>query len=360
MMDVAQIEPEKRPRGRPRKVVVQSRGERNAAWIERYCRVPEGKFAGRPIKLTDEQKRWLIRIYDSPTRMFILSMGRKNAKTAFSACLLLMHLCGPEYRPNSQLLSTAQSRDQAAVLFELAAKMVRLSVDLANVINVRDTAKELLCPELGTHYKALSAEVSTSFGKSPAFAVHDELGQVKGPRSLLYEAVETAFAAQEEPLSIVISTQAPTDADLLSVLIDDALTGTDPTIKVELYTAPLEMDPFTLDAIEAANPHLNVFMNRDEVMKTAADAKRMPSRESAYRNLVLNQRVESRNPFVSREVWLSCGGAHKRAARGRIAVYGGLDLASVSDLCALELLDAYEGAWNVASTFWLPAQGLAE
>jgi phage terminase large subunit-like protein len=123
-------------------------------------------------------------------------------------------LCGPRYRPNSQLYSAAQARDQAAILFELAAKIVRMSPDLAAVITIRDTRKELFCRELGTLYRALSAEASTAYGLSPAFVVHDELGQVKGPRSELYEALETASAAQESPLSLVISTQAPTDADL--------------------------------------------------------------------------------------------------------------------------------------------------
>ena len=180
---------------------------------------------GRPVKLTAHQREWLEAIYDSPTRMLILSMGRKNGKTAFSAFLLLLHLCGPEAKPNSQLFSAAQSRDQAAILFALAAKMVRMSPDLREYVVVRDTAKQLACPELGTLYRALSADASTAYGLSPVFVVHDELGQVKGPRSELYEALETAAAAQDEPLSIVISTQAPTDADLLSLLIDDALAG---------------------------------------------------------------------------------------------------------------------------------------
>lgn len=338
-----------------------TRGERYAVWIEKHCRVPEGKFAGRMVVLTKQQRRWLKQVYDSPTRTFILSMGRKNAKTAFSAFLLLLHLCGPASKVNSQLLSTAQSRDQAAVLFELAAKIVRLSIELSNVVTIRDGAKQLFCPARGTIYKALSAEVSTSFGKSPAFVVHDELGQVKGPRSLLYEAVETATAAQEEPLTIIISTQAPNDSDLLSVLIDDALSGADPTIKVALFTANLDVDPFSEKAIKQANPHFDDFMNKTEVRKQASDAKRMPSREAAYRNLVLNQRVESRAPFVSREVWRSCGLDPLRAPNTtRRKLWGGLDLASVSDLCALELLDFHEGAWNVESTFWLPAQGLAE
>src|SRR5262249_34053439 len=155
--------------------------------------------------------------------------------TSFAAFLLLLHLCGPEARHNSQLYSAAQSRDQAAILFSLAAKIVRMSPDLVQYVTIRDTAKHLLCHELGTHYRALSAEASTAYGLSPAFTVHDELGQVVGPKSELFEALETAAGAQEEPLSIIISTQAPNDADLLSVLIDDALAGNDSRVKVRLY-----------------------------------------------------------------------------------------------------------------------------
>ncbi|ARP89815.1 terminase [Bordetella genomosp. 9] len=332
-----------------------TRGERNIAWIEATCRIPEGRFVGKPVKLSSAQKRWIRAIYDTPTRTFILSMARKNAKTATAAFLLLLHLCGPEARPNSQLYSAAQSREQAAILFALAAKVVRMSPDLSEYVVIRDTAKQLFCPELGTLYRALSAEASTAYGLSPVFTVHDELGQVKGPRSELYEALETASAAQESPLSIIISTQAPTDADLLSLLIDDALTGADPRTKVVLHTAPLDADPFDEDTIRLANPHYDEFMNREEVRRQAADAKRMPSREAAYRNLILNQRVEASNPFISRTVWEE-NGEEPESLEGK-AVYGGLDLSSVSDLTALVLVSD-DG--DVHPTFWLPGEGLAE
>lgn len=312
-------------------------------------------MVGQRVNLTTKQKKWIKRIYDSPTRMFILSMARKNAKTALAAFLLLLHLCGPEARANSQLFSAAQSRDQAAILFALAAKVVRMSPDLAAVVHIRDTGKQLFCPELGTLYRALSADASTAYGLSPAFVVHDELGQVKGPRSELYDALETASAAQEQPLSIVISTQAPTDADLLSLLIDDGLTGADPRIKVELYSAPLDLDPFSQKAIKAANPHFDDFMNQEEVFRQASDAKRMPSREASYRNLILNQRVEARNPFISRAIWQE-NGADPQSLEGQ-EVFGGLDLSSVSDLTAL-LLTTHDG--DVHPTFWLPEEGLAE
>ena len=92
-----------------------SRGERNIRWIEGMCRIPDGKLVGKPVRLTDAQKGWIRQIYDTPTRTFILSMARKNAKTATSAFLLLLHLCGPEAKHNSQLYSAAQSRDQASI-----------------------------------------------------------------------------------------------------------------------------------------------------------------------------------------------------------------------------------------------------
>lgn len=338
--------------GTPRKL---SRGQRNIAWIEAHCRIPEGKFVGQSVRLTAKQKKWVRRIYDTPTRTFILSMARKNAKTALASFLLLLHLCGPEARPNSQLFSAAQSRDQAAILYALAAKVVRMSPPLSAVVEPKESTKMLICPELGTVYKALSADASTAYGLSPVFVVHDELGQVRGPRSELYEALETASAAQEQPLSIIISTQAPTDADLLSLLIDDALTGADPRAKVELYTAPIDADPFGVKAIKAANPHFDDFMNQEEVFRQAQDAKRMPSRESSYRNLILNQRVEAKNPFIARAIWQE-NGEMPGEIDGR-SVYAGLDLSSVSDLTALVLVTA-DG--DVHPTFWLPGDGLAE
>jgi hypothetical protein len=229
-------------------------GAQVCKWIEDFCRVPEGRLLPRPVELAPFQRRFICDVYDNPygTRHAFLSFGRKNGKTAIAAFLLLNHLCGKSFRQNSQLFSTAQSREQAAVIFQLAAKIVRLSPDLQKVVTIRDTAKELLCPEKGTRYRALSAEASTAYGLSPVFVVHDELGQVRGPRSELYEALETATGAQEDPLSVVISTQAPTDSDLLSILIDDAKAGHDRRTIISIHTAPMDEDPFARATIAKA------------------------------------------------------------------------------------------------------------
>jgi phage terminase large subunit-like protein len=294
---------------------------------------------------------------DAPDSLFLVGHGCvPTHNTAFSAMVILLHLCGPEARRNSSLYSSALSRDQAAILYHLAAKMVRLNEDLSGAVATRDTVKQLYCDGLGTLYTALSADASTNFGLSPVLIVHDELGQVKGPRHPLYEALETATAAQEDPLSIIISTQSPQDADLLAVLVDDALDGHDPRTKVFLYTADMDADPFDVDTIRQANPAFDEFMNQEEVLNMAKDAERMPSREAEYRNLILNQRVEASNPFVTRSVWLENGDAPGNLGR----VYGGLDLSTTSDLTALVLVSLVDDFWHVKPVFWLPGDGLAE
>jgi phage terminase large subunit-like protein len=211
-------------------------------FIQNHCPVPEGPLVGKPIRLAPFQINFIRATYDNPhgpTRRAILSTGRKNSKTTTCACLLLANLCGPPARdrPNSQLYSAAQSRDQASLIFSAAVKMVRMSPTLASAVRIHESAKALSCPELSTHYRALSAEADTAHGLSPQFVVHDELGRVRGPRYSLFEALETATAALEDPLSVVISTQAASDSDLLSVLIDDALTGLDPQTVIRLYAA---------------------------------------------------------------------------------------------------------------------------
>jgi phage terminase large subunit-like protein len=236
--------------------------------------------------------------------------------------------------------------------------MVRMNPALAQAVTIHETAKSLTCPELGTQYRALSADATTAYGLSPALVIHDELGQVRGPRSALYEALETATGAQQDPLSIIISTQAPTDADLLSILIDDAQAGHDPHTVLSLYTAPTDLDPFDEATIRQANPAFGTFLNAREVLAMAQDAKRMPAREAEYRNLILNQRVETSTPLIAPAVWKACG-SPVGSLEG-VPVYGGLDLSEVSDLTALVLIGWRDRKWRVQPTFWLPSEGLAE
>lgn len=283
--------------------------------------------------------------------------------TALVAMLVLAHVIGPEARRNAQIFSAAQSRDQASIVFNLASKMARMSTELSdpNLVTVRESRKELFSPLTGVTYKALAAEAATTYGFSPVVVIHDELGQVRGPRSELYDALETAMGAQEEPLSIVISTQAPTSVDLLSLLIDYAKAGADPLTKLVLFAAEEEL-PIDDEATWAlANPALGDFLNVAEVRGLAEKAVRMPSFESAFRNLHLNQRVSALAQLFSLSIWEANAGEPDLDAFGEGPVYGGLDLSARQDLTALVLVaEGPPGHWNVWPHFWTPADTLRD
>ena len=329
-----------------------------AEFAETYIRIPEGKDAGKPLKLRGFQHEWLEAIYGTPTRTAIISVARKNAKSAFAAILLLGHLAGPEARLNSQLYSTALSRDQAAVVFGLASKMVRMSPDLSEIITVRDSAKELTCSLTGCTYKALSADACTAHGRSPVFLIHDELGQIRGPHSELFETMESGTGAHDSPLSIIISTQAPTDADLLSMLIDDAKTGADPLTKLIVYEAQKDCDLDDEAAWKAANPALGDFLNIASIRKAAGDAMRLPSRESSFRNLNLNQRVAADGAFLSADAWKLNAGEPDLSAFEDHPSWWGLDLSARLDLTALVgICRSPDGVIHVDARLFAPREG---
>lgn len=341
--------------------VEQTRAERNIAWIEEYCKVPDGRDVGQNIRLRPWQQDILKAIYDNPhgTRSAVISMGRKNAKSALAAMLLLLHLIGPEAKQNSQLVSYAMNRDQAALLFALSAKMVRMSPDLDSYIVCRDTRKELFCAELGTLYRALSAEGKSNLGSSPVFSVGDELAGERGETSEIHDSVITGSGAHENPLNILISTQAPSDNAFFSRHLDDALSGKDPQSVGVLYSADESLDPFSDEAILQANPAANDFSSMSLLQRAAKKASRLPSFENTYRNLHLNQRIDLNTPFITRSVWEDCKG-EVPPLNSSMEVYAGLDLSEVADLTAFVLV-AFDGKKKYVYNYcWLPEEGLEE
>ena len=342
---------------KPKPVHKMTRGEKVCAFIEGYCLVPEGSSIGQPMKLEKFQRKFIIEIYDNPvgTHTAILSIARKNGKTGLIAAILLAHLCGPEAVQNSQIISGAQSKDQAAVVFELARKMIEMSPKLEKIVRIQPSGKRLIGLSKNVLYRALSAEGKTAHGLSPRVAILDEIGQVVGPTDPFVSAITTAQGAYKDPLLIAISTQAPTDADMLSVWIDAQKNAPDPRVVCHVYAAPDNCAMDNRKAWAAANPAMGKFRSLEDVEKQCHRAMEMPANEPEFRNLVLNMRVEAESPFVSGSVWKE-NGSECGPIEGK-KVWGGLDLSSVHDLTALVLVSEDGG---VHPEFWLPAQGLAE
>lgn len=337
-----------------------TRGERVVRFIETHCIVPDGVFVGRPVQLDDFQKLFILAVYDNPheTDTAILSIARKNAKTATIAFLVITHLVGPEARLNSEIVSGAMSRAQAAQVYKLAAKCIALSPTLRDLVRVVPSQKMLVGLPMNVEYQAISAEASTAHGGSPVLAIIDEAGQVRGPRSDFIDAVTTSQGAHASPLLIYISTQAPTDADFLSIAIDDATTKRPKKTVCHVYEAPREASLLDVAAWHAANPALATFRSMADMEKQAQKAARMPSFENTFRNLNLNQRVSTFSPFVSRGVWML--GDRKPGSLDGMTVHAGLDLSARTDLTSLVVVGDVAGMLQAWAYFWTPEEGLRD
>ena len=341
-----------------------TRGEQVIAFIEKYCRVPEGTRVGERVELLPFQKAIILGVYDSvpPPRRVIVSMGRKNAKSCLTAMLLLAAIAGPAFPA------------QRAGLFGRAiagsgGDHLRLcSEDGAHGRGPRpggahqghgeraDSGSGRECTT-----RRLSADATTAHGTSPALVIHDEVGRVRGPRSELYDALETGMGAHKDPLSIIISTQAPTDADLLSTLIDSAKASSDPTTKLFLWAADPEDDPWAEETWHKANPGLGTILNLEELRRTAEQAKRLPALESSFRNLHLNLRCAAEDHFL---VTGGVGAERRRARLQRVRGCPGLRWPGSEQPAGSHRARAGgqdgTGTVHVQPHFWAPAQGLRE
>ncbi|NDH03610.1 MAG: terminase large subunit, partial [Marivivens sp.] len=337
-----------------------TRGERIIAFIQSFCPVPEGKHVGKPLKLMAFQRKFILDIYDNPkgTSRAYLSVARKNGKSALIAGIVLAHLVGPEARTNSQIISGARSRDQAALVFKLAEKMVRLSPKLSQIVRIVPSQKSLIGLLCNVEYKAISAEAGTAHGLSPVLAILDEVGQVRGPTDAFIEAIETAQGAHDDPLLIAISTQAATDGDMFSIWLDDQKSAKDPRIVSHVYTAPEDCEVMDKKAWKSANPALGEFRSLRDMQDFAKQAARLPAKEASFRWLYLNQRIEATSPFLNRTEWEA--NSDEPEIMVGMQCWAGLDLSASRDLTAF-VMTFFDGEnWHVIPQFFLPGEGIRE
>jgi phage terminase large subunit-like protein len=316
-----------------------SRGSDVIEFIETYCFVPEGSKVGKPLVLEKFQKDFIKQIYDNPkgTRKAILSLARKNGKTALIAAILLAHIVGCEAVQNSQIISGAMSRDQAALVFNLAEKMLALNPDFVGLYRVIPSSKKIIGLSKNVEYKALSADGTTAHGLSPILAILDEVGQVRGTMTPFVEAIITSQGAHDNPLLMTISTQAPSDADLLSLWIDDAARSSDPHTVCHVYAADPDCDILDKDQWKKANPALGLFRSEKDLEEQMKQASRIPSMEATARNLLLNQRVALESLWLAPGIWKANSGEPDLDVFRSHPVSMGLDLSLRNDLTAAVL-----------------------
>jgi phage terminase large subunit-like protein len=324
--------------------------------------ITSGKHARTKLRLRSWQRKFVKAIYWEdkrcirPIRTAVLSMARKNGKSQLAAALALCHLCGPEAESRGEVYSCANDRFQAGRIFNEMVALISHHPVLSARTNITSFRKEIHDLVNGSVYVALTAEAKTKLGLSPSFVIYDELGSADG--RALFDAMDSALGARENPLMLVISTQAADDFAPMSQLIDYGLQLKggeihDPAFHLTLYSAPEDADPWSKKAWRAANPALGDFRSLADVERLAKQAQRMPARENAFRNLILNQRVAAEARFMDQAAWRACSGEPNIPVGAR--VYAGLDLGATRDLSALVVVwEDGDGVFHVQPYCWLP------
>lgn len=339
------------------------RADRIIRFIEALT-VPSGSGQGKPFRMRDWQRKFIHDVYEPidpktgfrQVRRAILSMGRKNGKTALIAALVLCHLVGPEAIMNGEIYSAANDRDQAAQVYKVCSQIVRADPELQTMLKCTDSTKNIACYATNSFYRAISAEAGTKHGLNPSMVIYDELAQSKDTE--LYDVLDTSMGARDEPLFIVISTQSNDKQHILSRLIDDGLYSNDPTIVCHLYAVPEEVeDIFDPSCWILGNPALGDFLKLADLEAQAGAAKRMPSKEPAFRNLRLNQRVAPEAAMISRVEWMACAGDSDWKPGEDIVL--GLDLSNTNDLSALVGVSMEDNS-RVKGWYWKPKDLLEE
>ena len=315
-----------------------TRAEKVMAFIEAYCKTPEGAQVGEPIKLALFQEVFIYAIYDNPhgTRRAILSIGRKNGKSCLIAALLIVHIVSVESALNSQIIAAALSREQSALIFKLAQKMVMQSEVLSDLIKITPSQKILTGLSKNVEFKAIAKDSSggSTMGLSPVMILLDESGQIKGAFDDFVNALTTSQGAHENPLFMTISTQSPSDADYLSVIIDDSIISQDKHTVTHVYEADKEHKLTHKLQARYANPALGVFRSEKDLFEQLKRAERLPSEEAKSRNLLLNQRIALEALFLSPNVWMKNNSKPDLGEFVGRKVILGLDLSKRNDLTA--------------------------
>lgn len=347
-----------------------SRAERVIAFCE-FLPCTSGIFAGQRLTLRDWQKSIVGEIYRTNgnglrvVRTALVTLPRKNGKTQLAAALALCHLIGPEAEQRGQVFSAASDREQAAIIYREMEAIILSVPEFSTRCHIQTFHKTITDEVTGSVYKALTADCRKAHGLSPSFMVYDELAQSNDRE--LFDNLTTGTGARKEPLMVVISTQSADPNHIMSELVDYALKIQDGTLPPDpafygcVYAAPEDADPWAESTWYQCNPALDDFRSLEEMQIFAEQAKKIPAKESVFRNLYLNQRVDAAAKWISSEDFSACVGPIPDLS-GR-PCYGGLDLSSTQDLSALSLTFApiaEDEPFHVLSWAWCPENAIKE
>lgn len=331
----------------------------------------KGKWSGKPFELIDWQEQIIRDIFGTlkPNgyRQFntaYIEIPKKMGKSELAAAVALLLCCG-DGEERAEVYGCAADRQQASIVFEVAADMVRMSPALSKRVKILSATKRIVFQPTNSFYQVLSAEAYSKHGFNIHGVVFDEL-HTQPNRKLFDVMTKGSGDARTQPLYFLITTAG---SDTKSICYEthqkakDLLEGrkVDPTFYPVIYGAD-ESDDWTDPKVwKKANPSLGITVGIDKVKAACESAKQNPAEENTFRQLRLNQWVKQAVRWMPMDKWDKCAFAvNEEDLLGRVC-YGGLDLSSSIDITAFVLVfppEDEDDKYVVLPYFWLPEETL--
>lgn len=344
------------------------------AFFEKLLVHTKGEWAGQPFKLQDWQRDEIIRPLfgwkrrDDNTRRYrraYIEVPRKNGKSTIAAGIALYMLFA-DGEPGAEVYSAAADRDQAAIVFDEARRMVENSPHLTR--RSESYKKSIVVPSSHSVYRVLSADAHTKHGFNAHCVVFDELHAQ--PNRDLFDVLTTSQGARRQPLLVMITT-AGFDRNSIcweqheyAVRVKQGVIDDDEFFA--FIAAAEDKDDWQDPTVWAkANPGMGVTVKVDYLRAEAQRASQVPAYQNTFRRLHLNQWTQQDTRWLSLEAWDACQFAvDERLLNGGMC-YGGLDLASTSDIAAFVLDFPPEpgderGVHQWLAKFWIPEENIVE
>ena len=159
--------------------------DRNAAdfavmFIEQLCHT-KGIWAGKKFELMDWQEQIIRDIFGvlkpNGYRQFntaYVEIPKKNGKSELAAAVALLLCCG-DGEERAEVYSCASDKNQAKIVFDLAADMVRFSPALSKRVKILESQKKITYLPTNSVYQVLSADVANKHGFNTHGVIFDEL-----------------------------------------------------------------------------------------------------------------------------------------------------------------------------------------
>lgn len=141
----------------------------------------KGTWAGKPFELIDWQERIIRDLFGvlkpNGYRQFntaYIEIPKKNGKSELAAAVALLLTCG-DGEERAEVYGCAADRQQAAIVFDVAADMVRMCPALNKRVKILTSQKRIVYVPTNSFYQVLSAEAYSKHGFNIHGVVFDEL-----------------------------------------------------------------------------------------------------------------------------------------------------------------------------------------